>query len=54
MGSQPMPFSVSASFIFGNSLVNHPVLFVLNSLKLPASKNRKNLSTRIPQIRAKK
>ena len=49
IGSQPMPYSVSASFIFGKSLVNQPVVLVLKSFTPPASKKRKNLSTLVPQ-----
>ena len=53
-GSQPIPYSVSLSLNFGNSFVNHLEVLVLNSLTPPASKKRKNLSTRIPKMRAKK
>ena len=48
-----MPYSVSQSLDAGNSFWNHFCL-VLNSLTPPKSKKRKNLSTRMPKIRAKK
>ena len=47
-----MPYSVSLSFREGKRRENHPSL-VLRSLNPPASKKRKNLSTLVPNMRAK-
>ena len=46
-GSHPIPYSVSHPAALGQILVNHFPL-VLKSLRPPMSKNRKNLSTLMP------
>ena len=48
-----MPYSVSQSRAFGQSLTNHFERLVLKRKVPPASKNRKNLSTFIRKILAK-